>query len=288
MLHGKELLVDESIGIGYLFAFAKAIENNSEAKSNLPFTLIHNNGNGKRTNHKADDLQPGAEDTQDVIIPTNVESSILKLQLNGYMAVADQPQCMMSPFLGVQSFANTLLSFKNEDSVKGAIIEINSGGGEATAGQILYNAIKDFGKPVVAYAHNAGSAGYMGLLSCKEIIASGEMARFGGIGAYISIDKSFISFYKAYFEDIYSDLSPEKNEEFRAYLENDDKTLFKESLNETVTAFHNLVKQNRNLAFPDSTLKGKMFKASDAKRRGLIDMIGSETLAIKRLQSYIK
>lgn len=283
MLHGKELLIDEGTGLGYLFEMAQAIENKSQSTSKLPYSLISKDG--KRTNHNADDIQP--EERQD-IISSEVSESILKLQLNGYMAVADQPMCMMSPYLGVQTFANTLLSFKNQDSISGAIIEINSGGGEATAGQVLYNAIKDFGKPVVAYAHNAGSAAYMGILSCKEIIASGEMARFGSIGAYISLDKGFIAFYKEYFEDIYSDLSPEKNEEFRAYLESNDTTLFKNSLNETVLSFHSLVKQNRDLGFPESTLKGKMFKASDAKRRGLIDMIGSEALAIKRLKTYIK
>lgn len=258
MLHGKELLIDESIGLGYLFGFAQRLEYGKPQASS-------DNNNPQPFN------------------PT-INGSILKMQLNGYMAVSDG-QCGEH---GMQTFANTLLSYRDNSAISSAIIEVNSGGGEATAGQLIYNAILDFKKPVVAYVHNAGSAAYMGILSAKEILAAGNMSHVGSIGAYISLDKEFISFYKEAFEDIYSDMSPDKNDAWRKYLESGDTSLFKKSLNETVQTFHDMVLKNRDINYSESTLTGKMFKASDAKRRGLIDMIGTEELAIKRLKTYIK
>jgi len=158
----------------------------------------------------------------------------------------------------------------------------------AMAGQIMYNAIKDFKKPVVAYVHNAGSAAYMAIAGAKEIIASGDMSRLGSIGAYISLDKKFIAQYKDRFDEIYSDLSTDKNSAIRNYIETGDKSGLKDSLNETVLSFQNLVTSNREIKKQDHTLKGGMFQAGEAKKLGLADIIGTEELAIKRLKTYIK
>ncbi|MBK9258168.1 MAG: hypothetical protein IPM42_22235 [Saprospiraceae bacterium] len=56
-----------------------------------------------------------------------------------------------------------LTFYRDNPNIEGAILEVNSGGGEAMAGQIMFNAIRDFKKPVVAYVHNAGSAAYMAI-----------------------------------------------------------------------------------------------------------------------------
>lgn len=277
LLYGKEICADYIIGLGYLSQFIHALETNTTAFSTekrIEFILSDNSkivetGNiANMTDLRAESLQKG---------------TIVKLFLNDYMSV-NGGLCSM----GVQDLANNLLSYKDNPNVVGAILEVNSGGGEAMAGQIMYNAIKDFKKPVVAYVHNAGSAAYMAIAGVKEIIASGDMSRLGSIGAYISLDKKFIAQYKDRFDEIYSDLSGDKNSPIRNYIETGDKSGLKDSLNETVSAFQNLVLANRDIKKQDETLRGGMFQAADAKKRGLADMIGTEEVAIKRLKSYIK
>lgn len=277
LLYGKELCVDPIIGLGYLSQFIHALETGLPAFDKI-----------KRTEFILPDFSKVVEvadlaNMKDVRTDALPKGSVVKLFLNDYMSV-NGGLCSM----GVQDLANNLLSYKDSSNISGALIEVNSGGGEAMAGQIMYNAIKDFKKPVVAYVHNAGSAAYMAIAGVNEIVASGDMSRLGSIGAYISLDKKFIAQYKDRFDEIYSDLSGDKNAAIRNYIETGDKTGLKDSLNDTVKSFQNLVTSNRDIKKQDETLRGGMFQAQDAKKRGLADIIGTESLAIKRLQSYIK
>lgn len=277
LLTGKELAIDPSIGLGYLSRFAHALENKEKAFEINKSIEFFNPDLSKV--YETANLSAGVAKE----LTSLPKGSIIKLYLNDYMAVNDG-LCT----LGIQSLANNLLSYRDNPNISGALLEVNSGGGEAMAGQIMYNAIKDFKKPVIAIVHNAGSAAYLAIAGVKEIIASGELSRVGSIGALISMDKKFIETYKGRFEDIYSDLSPDKNAGIRTYIETGDSSILKGSLNETVKAFQSIVLSNRQIKKSEETLKGAMFQARDAKSRGLIDMIGTEQDALKRLQTYFK
>ncbi|MBK9258113.1 MAG: S49 family peptidase [Saprospiraceae bacterium] len=277
LLIGKELAIDPVFGLGYLSRFAHAIETNSQAFIK-PITSEYITPNFSRI------VETGnLYDMKDDKLSSLPKGSIVKLFLNDYMSVQGG-LCQM----GVQELANNLLFYRDNPNIEGAILEVNSGGGEAMAGQIMFNAIRDFKKPVVAYVHNAGSAAYMAIAGVKEIVASGELSRLGSIGALVSLDKKFLQQYKDRFDDIYSDLSSDKNSGFRSYIETGDSTGIKAMLNESVEAFQSLVESNRPIKKRDETLRGGMFHAIEAKKRGLADMIGSEDVAIKRLKVYLK
>lgn len=277
LLIGKELSIDPVIGLGYLSQFAHAIETNSFAFTKPPTSEFIISGQSRI-------VETGnLYDMKDEKLSSLPKGTIVKLYLNDYMSVQGG-MCHM----GVQELANNLLFYRDNPNIEGAILEVNSGGGEAMSGQIMFNAIKDFKKPVVAYVHTAGSAAYMAISGVKEIVASGEMSRLGSIGAFVSLDKKFISVYKERFDDIYSDLSSDKNSGFRSYIETGDSTGIKAMLNESVLAFQSMVTSNRDIKKKEETLRGGMFQAKDAKSRGLADMIGSEELAIKRLKTYFK
>lgn len=277
LLSGKELAIDPSIGLGYLSRFAHALQTKGRAfelQDKIQFILA----DGGKIFETAN-----LQDLKDEKLTSLPKGSIVKLQLNDYMAVNDG-LCTM----GIQSLANNLLFYKDNVNISGAILEVNSGGGEAMAGQIMYNAVKDFKKPVVALVHNAGSAAYLAISGATEIVASGELSRLGSIGALVSLDRKFIATYKDRFEEIYSDLSGDKNAGIRSYIETGDSSLIKQSLNETVLAFQSIVTNHRDVKKKDETLRGGMFQARDAKSRGLVDIIGTEELAIKRLKNYFK
>lgn len=277
LLIGKELAIDPVIGLGYLSQFAHAIETNSFTFSKPPTSEFIISGQSRI-------VETGnLYDMKDEKLSSLPKGTIVKLFLNDYMSVQGG-LCQM----GVQELANNLLFYRDNPNIEGAILEVNSGGGEAMAGQIMFNAIRDFKKPVVAYVHTAGSAAYMAISGVKEIIASGELSRLGSIGAFVSLDKKFLQAYKERFDDIYSDLSSDKNSGVRSYIETGDSTGIKAMLNESVLAFQSMVETNRPIKKKEETLRGGMFQGKDAKSRGLADMLGSEELAIKRLRTYFK
>lgn len=189
---------------------------------------------------------------------------------------------------GITSLVDQMRMASMNDNIEGILIEANTGGGEVTAGQMLMSAIEQSPKAVVVYAHMLASGGIMGTLPADEIIASGKQARFGSIGTYITIDKTVREWYSRYYEDIYADKSTNKNADWRAYLRGDNGPI-QQMVNKTNDIFLDQVKAYRTLrGNVEDTLSGSMFFADEAKRRGLVDGIGSFDYAVKRLAANVR
>lgn len=211
--------------------------------------------------------------------------SIAKIDLSGVMRLNDGLSS-----LGTKSLEREISIAKADPNVDGLLIEVSSGGGESIAGNHLHTVIKNFGKPVVAAVHYAGSAAYKAIASADEIIGIGEGSSVGSIGTMFSMSKSVIEHIRNNYIELYSDLSPQKNKAFRD-LVNDDTSGIKEEINKVAKIFQDAVIKSRNLN-PESkltkdTLEGAMFLAQDAKKRNLLDQVGSMDLAISRLRSHI-
>lgn len=223
-------------------------------------------------------VSPGA------VIRGNVpQGSILRLNLVGPM-IANGDLCSW----GMDDYEEAIRAASQNPNVDGVFIRANTGGGESLAGQILHNAIKSSTKAVVVYADTLASAGIHGTLAADEIIASGKGSRIGSIGTYVSIDKEFINWYKENVDDIYADVSGDKNGAWRAYMEGDSGP-FRKMATESAQMFQEEVRAYRQLkGNTEETLKGGIFWAAEAKRRGLIDGIGNMDYAMQRLQANIK
>lgn len=204
--------------------------------------------------------------------------SFAHLHLNGVMRANDGMSSR-----GILSLTRDIILANQNDNIRGILIEAHTGGGEASAGDMLRAAIEGSEKPVVVYAHLLASAGIRGTLPAAEIIASGEGAQFGSIGTYVSLQKNFREWYARNFEDVYADKSTNKNKEFRAYLAGNLEPL-KLSVNRTNEYFLKEVRKYRMLTGDvEKTLSGEMFFAREAKKAGLIDGIGNFTYAVRRL-----
>lgn len=211
------------------------------------------------------------------------EGSLIQMSLSGPMFYEDD-LCG----IGMKTFGNMIREFDGNPNVSGILINAYSGGGESLAGQELYNAISDTSKPVVVYTNFLGSAATLGTAPADMIIAAGEFAEVGSIGGYISINKEFIEWYKNNVDDMYSNLSDDKNKAFRDYM-NGDKTTFIAEVDEMVESFHDMMMQNRPLRVKvKDTLKGGMFAAKEAKKRGLVDKIGTYKTALQSLNKLTK
>jgi len=213
------------------------------------------------------------------------ENSIARVELSGPMFM-DDDFCSM----GMKSFSKVLRSLDSNPNVQGVLIDVDSGGGEAFAGQLMSQTVGDLTKPTVALIHMAASAAYEGVVRADSLIALGETSIIGSIGTLYSLNMEFIEWYSENIKDVYSTLSPNKNKAFRDLVESkgEDVSGFESLANEFAKAFQNEVKANRPLTGNvENTLSGEVFLAKKAKSRGLIDFIGSETFAINKLRNLI-
>lgn len=277
---GKELFIDEYAALEYLLQYEQRLEllrdqGNGSAfrdakEQSAQMTIIAGDGTLSITNFNK--------------LPQNPQrDSIISFSVNDFMQSNDG-LCSV----GMKTMSDVLLSYKNDPNVIGAKVNFDTGGGEGMSGHILHNAFKEFGKPVIAYVYNAGSAGYLAASGATEIVAANENSRVGSIGALVSISKKMLDEYANNIVEIYSDSSSDKNKEFRALLKGDSDPL-KEMLNKSVQVFHNVVKSNRMLKVdPEGSLRGGMFFAKDAIKRGLVDHIGNNDFAISRVKKYSK
>jgi ClpP class serine protease len=192
---------------------------------------------------------------------------------------------------GVGMLDSQLRAAYANDNIGAVIIDTNSPGGEVTAMQMLVGAVQDRNKPVLGFGRFAASAAYGTLAATDEIIASDKMAQFGSVGAMITLDKTFIEFYKENFLTFYGEDAPNKNAEWRAILSGNEGPM-QESVNKATKDFQAQVSKQRAITGGESyqrhTLSGAMFDAVEARRRGLVDGIGTMNYAISRAMAWMQ
>lgn len=278
LLEGKKLFIDHTIGFTYFSKFVHNLEYGIAESSRPEFIEILTSSGQVIT---------GADmynriDNRITDIP---KGSIVKIKVNDYMGSQDN-LCGY----GTARIADNLNYYRKNGNVIGAIQETDSGGGEGTAGQEMFNAVKDFAsvKPIVSLVKNAGSAAYMAVAPSTEIIGSGILSSAGSIGVYASLNKKMAKFFKENYDDVYSDESDDKNAWWREYVNTGNTDILKKELNDYALKFKQMVLESRNIKHKDIALKGGMFLAEIAKSYGLIDLVGTEQLAVKRVQSLAR
>jgi protease-4 len=211
-----------------------------------------------------------------------MENSIARVSFSGVMTVEDG-LC----HYGVKSFDRTMRMLYADDRVNAIVIDMNSGGGQAAAGNLYYNTLLDKNKPVITHYHLMASAALLGSLKSDEIIAASDMSQAGSIGVMMNIPKYLLNAEDERNDtlELYSKDSQRKNEIWRA-LEQGNTELIVDLLTELDGLFMDRVKQDRRLKGRESTreqtLSGAMFRAAEAKRRGLIDGVGSFNYVLQR------
>lgn len=211
-------------------------------------------------------------------------NSILELSFSGVMRDQDG-MCSY----GIETFTKSLYQAYSNPYIVGVLLNINSGGGESQSGYTLNQAISDKNKPVVVRTGFCGSAALNGVVTATERIAASENAQIGSIGSMITISSENLKHIKEQYLHIYASVSPNKNIEFRKLL-NDDFSGLQKSVDANAKIFQKTVEKNLKLneSLKQETLSGGMFYAQDAKKRGLIDGVGTKQYAIKRILSHIK
>ena len=167
---------------------------------------------------------------------------------------------------GTKSMMQELDRLKNDNSIAGVVLDIDSGGGQAYGTPEFHDYLKDYSKPVVAYTDGlmCSAAYYIGS-AASHIVANKRAEAIGSIGAYTQF-LDLTGYYEkqgAKVHTIYATKSIEKNKAYRDALEGKYETYVKEELDPLVDTFHADMKASRS-GLSEKVFKGGTWGGIDA------------------------
>ncbi len=215
-------------------------------------------------------VETAKKTTQDKIVHIDLEGIISSMEMSGLFAEA-----MPSVSLIKQALEQAVA----DKQVKAIVLRINSPGGEVTASDIIYNAVKNAAKekPVVVYMDSmAASGGYYVACGATKIVAS-ETTLTASIGVIIEtmnyselfgkVGLSMTTFTSGAFKDSLSGARPMRDDE-KAYVQN--------LVTQMYDRFLGIVSEARGV--PKDQLKnvadGRVVTGREALAAKLVDQIG--------------
>lgn len=190
-------------------------------------------------------------------------------------------------YLGTKSFTSILDQYKTDPNVAGAVLDMDSGGGQSYGTPEFYDYILAYPKPIVVYTDGyLCSAAYYIASASNYIIANKRADAIGSIGAYATI-VDFNGIWEkhgAKIHTIYATESTEKNADYRQVLEGNYEPYITNSLDPLVKTFHVDMRATRpNL--DESVFKGGIWGGEKALELGLVDELGNLQTAIDKVFS---
>jgi protease-4 len=200
--------------------------------------------------------------------------SIAIYPVTGLITKYDQ---MCGP-MGTVTLMEMMRKWDNDERIIGHLMEIDSGGGEATNIESVARFIRqELKKPVLAWVNGtAASAAYYMAAAADEIYASQSTDMFGSIGVVLSFADVKPSLEKegVVFHEIYADQSDLKNLDFREALEGKYDKIKQTILNPFAVQFISTIQEFRPQITREDVFRGEIMTAPDALEYGLIDGIG--------------
>lgn len=207
----------------------------------------------------------------------NSRVKIVVIPLDGVIAVG-QPGSLGDEMVG--DFKRALQQARLDNSVKAVVIATDSPGGEITASDVIYNAIKEFAKekPVVMYFNSIGASGAYYAACGANYIMCNETTFTGSIGVIIStlnyrdlfgkIGLQSVVFKSGKFKDMLNG-AREMTEEEKQYVEG--------LVMQSYGRFLGIVAKSRKLdenVLRNGVADGRILSGVDAKQAGLVDQLG--------------
>jgi len=216
-------------------------------------------------------IEPGKKPTPGKIVHLNLDGVISSMDMGGIFAGA---------MPSVDTLKQSLEQAVKDKNVKAIVLRINSPGGEVTASDIIYNAVKKAAKekPVVVYMDAlAASGGYYVACGATKVVAS-ETTLTASIGVIIEtlnysdlfgkVGLSVNTFTSGAFKDSLSGSRPMRDDE-KAYVQN--------LVAQMYDRFLGIVSEARGV--PKDVLKstvadGRVVTGREALAAKLVDQIG--------------
>lgn len=205
---------------------------------------------------------------------------IVQIDVEGVISSIDTGDFFSAGMSSVEKIKRQLEQAREDNKVKAVVLRVNSPGGEVTASDTLYAAVKETTakKPVVVFMDSmAASGGYYIACGAGKVVAS-ETTLTGSIGVIIDtlnysglFDKVGLqsnTFVSGAFKDSLNGARPMREEE-KAYVQN--------LVGQMYERFLGIVSEARKL--PKDVLRngvadGRVLTGREALEAGLVDQVG--------------
>lgn len=191
---------------------------------------------------------------------------------------------------GTKSILKLMASYESSPYCKGVVLDIDSGGGQVSGTPELYEFIKSYSKPVVAYTDGLlCSAAYYIASACDYIISNKNADAIGSIGTmifFINVEGMYEKLGATVVEE-YATKSTDKNKAFRELKSGKPDKYIKEQLDPITDTFHENVKAARP-EINEEVFTGKVYNPSESLELNLIDQLGSLNDAVEKVNSLAK
>jgi len=190
---------------------------------------------------------------------------------------------------------NSINKFASAKNIAGIILNIDSPGGQAAGTAMFANTIRKAiaQKPVIGIVQDgiAASAAMWILSACQEAYVTEDTDEVGSIGAYTTIMdmKGWFEQQGVKVHEIYAPQSGDKNKDYRDAVDGN-YDLVQEDLKFLVDDFIGDVKAFRGSRLregKENPFTGKMYRADEAVKIGLIDGKKSLEQVVKRMKQLI-
>lgn len=192
--------------------------------------------------------------------------------------------------LDSERFLKKLRKYKEEDSIKGILLKINSPGGAVGPAEEIYRALKQFKqetkKPIVVYSPSLNASGgyYISMAADKIIVSNGALiGSVGVIMEFANIEKLY-DWAKIQRFAITSGKLKDAGAEYRT-MKDEERAYFQGLISETYQQFRGAVKESRKLedSVLDTYADGRVFNGEQGVKLGFADQVGSQEDAVKVL-----
>lgn len=210
----------------------------------------------------------------------NLNPSIQAAAKNVVIVNFNQPvvKYTYGDWLGTQSYMSILKTLEQDETVAGVVLNIDSGGGQVYGTGEIYDFIKNYSKPIVAFTHGYMCSGAYYIAAPTDLIIANKRAdAIGSIGAYATIvDSNGIwEHFGAKVHSIYATKSTEKNSDYNEVIQNSNyEGYIKNQLDPIVETFIADMRAVRPQLSED-VFKGGTWTGEQSLALGLIDAHGS-------------
>ncbi len=215
------------------------------------------------------------------------DCNVYGLSLHGFLDTYVPAGESDADYIGSEDILWDIRKAEENDTVKAIVLEVDSGGGIAVAGEEIADALKASTKPTVALIRAIGSsAAYMAATGAKTIFAS-KFSDVGGIGVTASFTDqvsknqqegvTFNQLSVGKYKDMFN-----PNKTFTA----EEKSLIYRDLKIAQENFIKLVAENRGLSVDKvrALADGSGMLGEMALEKGLVDKIGG----LQEVEEYLQ
>lgn len=164
--------------------------------------------------------------------------------------------------------------------IKAIVLDINSDGGSIVAASEIAQAVKNAGKPAVAWIRESGSSAAYYIASSADYIIADKYADVGSIGVIIQYEvqnTTYETIKSVKYKDMFSD---------NRLLNDEERDIVQKQIANTHVLFVEDIAANRGIAIDklNELANGLSYTSLEAKEMSLVDEIGGKEEVLMYLQ----